>query len=163
MEFTNEDKKKYMELAFQEAMEAESQGEIPIGAVIVDENGCVIGKGYNRRELDNDATKHAEIIAIREANKALNSWRLEKCTLFVTLEPCAMCAGAIINSRIKTVFFGALDPKAGAGGSVVDLFSVEKFNHHPQVIRGVFRDRASQMLKDFFRAIREKKKLVKKE
>lgn len=155
---SSEDKKKYMQLAFEEAKKAQEQDEVPIGAVIVDPDGNVIGKGYNRRELDQDSTQHAEMIAIREACKNLGMWRLIDCSLFVTLEPCPMCAGAIINSRIKTVYFGALDPKAGAAGSVVDLFAVEKFNHHPQVIRGLFRDQASQMLKDFFREIRRKQK-----
>ncbi|TSO27051.1 nucleoside deaminase [Lactobacillus sp. LL6] len=150
-----------MELAFVEAKKAENQDEVPIGAIIVDPEGNVIGRGYNRRELDQDATQHAEMIAIREACKNLGMWRLIDCSLFVTLEPCPMCAGAIINSRIKDVYFGALDPKAGACGSVVDLFSVEKFNHHPHVVRGLFREQASKMLKTFFREIRQKQKLAK--
>lgn len=158
---TGEEKKKYMELAFVEAKKAENQNEVPIGAIIVDPEGNVIGRGYNRRELDQDATQHAEMIAIREACKNLGMWRLIDCSLFVTLEPCPMCAGAIINSRIKDVYFGALDPKAGACGSVVDLFSVEKFNHHPHVVRGLFREQASKMLKTFFREIRQKQKLAK--
>ncbi|WP_277950084.1 tRNA adenosine(34) deaminase TadA [Lactobacillus sp. LL6] len=158
---TGEEKKKYMELAFVEAKKAENQDEVPIGAIIVDPEGNVIGRGYNRRELDQDATQHAEMIAIREACKNLGMWRLIDCSLFVTLEPCPMCAGAIINSRIKDVYFGALDPKAGACGSVVDLFSVEKFNHHPHVVRGLFREQASKMLKTFFREIRQKQKLAK--
>lgn len=155
------DKKKYMEFAMTEAKKAETQNEVPIGAIVVDSDGNVIGRGYNRRELDQDATQHAEMLAIREACKKLGTWRLIDCSLFVTLEPCPMCAGAIINSRIKTVYFGALDPKAGAAGSVVNLFEVEKFNHHPQVIRGLFREQASQMLKDFFRKIRRAQKLAK--
>lgn len=158
---SSEEKKKYMQLAFQEAKKAEEQDEIPIGAIVVGPDGKVIGRGYNRRELDQVATQHAEMIAIKEACQKLGSWRLIDCSLFVTLEPCAMCAGAIINSRIKTVYFGALDPKAGAGGSVVDLFAVEKFNHHPQVIRGLFKEQASQMLKTFFREIRKKQKAIK--
>lgn len=158
---TGEEKKKYMLLAFEEAKKAEAQGEVPIGAVVVDPDGKVIGRGYNRRELDQDSTQHAEMIAIREACQNLKMWRLIDCSLFVTLEPCPMCAGAIINSRIKDVYFGALDPKAGACGSVVDLFAVEKFNHHPHVVRGLFREQSSQMLKDFFRKIRQKQKLAK--
>ena len=154
-------KKKYMELVIDQAKEAEKQGEVPIGAVVVDPEGKVIGTGYNRRELDEDATQHAEMIAIKEACHNLGMWRLIDCSLFVTLEPCPMCAGAIINSRIKDVYFGALDPKAGACGSVVDLFEVEKFNHHPHSIRGLYRDQCAQMLKDFFRAIREKQKAEK--
>lgn len=158
---SSDDKQKYMQLAIAQAKEAEKQGEVPIGAVIVDPDGKVIGTGYNRRELDEDATQHAEMIAIKEACKNLGMWRLIDCSLFVTLEPCPMCAGAIINSRIKDVYFGALDPKAGACGSVVDLFTVEKFNHHPHVIRGLYRDQCAQMLKDFFRAIRQKQKEAK--
>ena len=159
--FSSEDKKKYMELALEEANKALKQDEVPIGAIVIDPDGKVIGKGYNRRELDQDATQHAEMIAIREACKNIGLWRLIDCSLFVTLEPCPMCAGAIINSRIKDVYFGAMDPKAGACGSVVDLFSVEKFNHHPHVIRGLFQEKSSQMLKDFFREIRKKQKEAK--
>lgn len=158
---SNEDKKKFMQLAIEQAKIAESQNEVPIGAIIVAPDGNVIGKGYNRRELDQDASQHAEMIAIRQACKKLGTWRLIDCSLFVTLEPCPMCAGAIINSRIKNVYFGALDPKAGAAGSVVDLFAIKKFNHHPQVIRGLFRAETSQMLKDFFRKIRRRQKLAK--
>ena len=158
---SSEDKKKYMELAFEEAKKAEAQDEVPIGAIVVDPDGKVIGRGYNRRGLDQSATAHAEMIAIEQACKNIGLWRLIDCSLFVTLEPCPMCAGAIINSRIKNVFFGALDPKAGACGSVVDLFSVAKFNHHPNVIRGLYREEASKMLKDFFREIRRKQKLAK--
>lgn len=158
---SSEDKKKYMQLAFAEAKKAEEKDEVPIGAVIISPTGQIIGRGYNQRELDQDATQHAEMIAIREACHKLGTWRLNDCQLFVTLEPCPMCAGAIINSRLKTVYFGALDPKAGAAGSVIDLFSVPKFNHHPQVIRGLYRDQASQMLKHFFQKIREKQKLAK--
>lgn len=161
--FSSEDKKKYMELALEEANKALKQDEVPIGAIVVDPDGKVIGKGYNRRELDQDATQHAEMIAIREACKNIGLWRLIDCSLFVTLEPCPMCAGAIINSRIKDVYFGSMDPKAGACGSVVDLFSVEKFNHHPHVIRGLFQEKSSQMLKDFFREIRKKQKEAKKQ
>ena len=118
---TKEQKEKYMHLAFEQAKKAEEQGEVPIGAVVVDKDGNVIGEGYNRRELDEDATQHAEMIAIRQACKKLNSWRLVDCSLFITLEPCPMCMGAIINARIAAVWFGAYDPKAGACGSVLDL------------------------------------------
>lgn len=155
---SNSDKAKYMQLALEQAKLAEAQDEVPIGAIVVSPEGEVIGTGYNRRELDEDATAHAEMLAIRQACQRLDSWRLIDCSLFVTLEPCAMCAGAIINSRIKDVYFGAMDPKAGAAGSVVDLFAVEKFNHHPHVIRGLYQQQSSQMLKDFFRQIRLKQK-----
>ncbi|WP_278951976.1 tRNA adenosine(34) deaminase TadA [Lactobacillus apis] len=161
MSFSSEEKKKYMQLAFEQARKAEAKGEVPIGAILVDPEGQVIGEGYNRRELDQDATQHAEMMAIRQGCEKLNTWRLLDCSLFITLEPCPMCAGAIINSRIKNVFYGALDPKAGAAGSVVNLFEVSKFNHHPNVIRGLYRDEASQMLKSFFREIRNKQKEAK--
>ncbi|MBI0121928.1 nucleoside deaminase [Lactobacillus sp. M0398] len=150
-----------MQLAFQQAKKAQNLGEVPIGAVIVDSAGKVIATGFNRRELDQDSTQHAEMIAIRDACNKLGTWRLIDCSLFVTLEPCPMCAGAIINSRLKNVYFGALDPKAGAAGSVVNLFDIEKFNHHPNVIRGLYREEASQMLKDFFKEIRRKQKAEK--
>lgn len=158
MNFSSEEKKKFMQLAFEQAQKAEAQGEVPIGAILVDPEKKVIGEGYNRRELDQDATQHAEMIAIRQGCAKLGTWRLLDCSLFITLEPCPMCAGAIINSRIKNVLIGALDPKAGAAGSVVDLFAVEKFNHHPNIVRGLYRDQASRMLKDFFREIRSKQK-----
>lgn len=160
---TSAQKKKYMLLAIAEAKKAAAQDEIPIGAVIIDPEGKIIGRGYNRRELEQDATMHAEMIAIREACHYLKSWRLIDCSLFVTLEPCPMCAGAIINARLSNVFIGALDPKAGAAGSVVDLFAVPKFNHHPRVIRGLFKAECSQLLKDFFRDIRRQQKLAKRE
>lgn len=160
--YSSEEKKNFMQLAFKEAEKARALDEVPIGAIVVSPEGEVIGQGYNRREIDEDGTAHAEILAIRQACKKLDSWRLVDCSLFVTLEPCAMCAGAIINSRIKEVYFAALDPKAGAAGSVIDLFSVEKFNHHPLVIRGLFREQGSKLLKDFFREIRAKQKSIKK-
>lgn len=152
--FTSQQKEEFMQAAMEQARLAQAQEEVPIGAVVVNKDGEVIGRGYNRRELDQDACQHAELIAIHEACQKLHSWRLIDCSLFVTLEPCAMCAGAIINARVKNLVFGALDPKAGACGSVVDLMAVEKFNHHPHVIRGFYRAENSQLLKDFFRAIR---------
>ena len=157
--FAKEEKEKIMKLAFLEADKAEQQGEIPIGAVIVDAEGNLIGRGYNRRELDEDATRHAEIIAIQEACKNLNSWRLIDCSLFVTLEPCPMCAGAIINARLKNVYYGAFDPKAGACGSVVDLFAFTKFNHHPQIFGGLYREQAAQQLENFFKNIRQQNRI----
>ncbi|MFR8805960.1 MAG: tRNA adenosine(34) deaminase TadA [Lactobacillus iners] len=157
--FAKEEKEKIMKLAFLEADKAEQQGEIPIGAVIVDAEGNLIGRGYNRRELDEDATRHAEIIAIQEACKNLNSWRLIDCSLFVTLEPCPMCAGAIINARLKNVYYGAFDPKSGACGSVVDLFAFTKFNHHPQIFGGLYREQAAQQLKKFFKNIRQQNRI----
>ena len=161
MSFSSAEKKNLMQLAFEQAQKAQTLGEVPIGAIVVAPDGQVIGEGFNRRELDQDATQHAEMIAIRQACLKLGTWRLIDCSLFVTLEPCPMCAGAIINSRIKNVYFGALDPKAGAAGSVVNLFEVAKFNHHPNVIRGLYREEASQMLKSFFKEIRQKQKAAK--
>ena len=161
MPFSSAEKKDFMQLAFQQAKKAQNLGEVPIGAIVVAPDGQVIGEGFNRRELDQDATQHAEMIAIREACNKLGTWRLIDCSLFVTLEPCPMCAGAIINSRLKSLYFGALDPKAGAAGSVVNLFDIKKVNHHPNVIRGLYREEASQMLKDFFKDIRQKKKAAK--
>lgn len=161
MPFSSAEKKDFMQLAFQQAKKAQDLGEVPIGAIVVAPDGQVIGEGFNRRELDQDSTQHAEMIAIREACNKLGTWRLIDCSLFVTLEPCPMCAGAIINSRLKSLYFGALDPKAGAAGSVVNLFDIEKFNHHPNVIRGLYREEASQMLKDFFKEIRRKQKAAK--
>ena len=161
MPFSSAEKKGFMQLAFQQAKKARNLGEVPIGAIVVAPDGQVIGEGFNRRELDQDSTQHAEMIAIREACNNLGTWRLIDCSLFVTLEPCPMCAGAIINSRLKSLYFGALDPKAGAAGSVVNLFDIEKFNHHPNVIRGLYREEASQMLKNFFKDIRQKQKAAK--
>ena len=161
MSFSSAEKKNLMQLAFEQAQKAQTLGEVPIGAIVVAPDGQVIGEGFNRRELDQDATQHAEMIAIRQACLKLGTWRLIDCSLFVTLEPCPMCAGAIINSRIKNVYFGALDPKAGAAGSVVNLFEVAKFNHHPNVVRGLYREEASQMLKNFFKEIRQKQKAAK--
>ncbi len=161
MSFSSAEKKNLMQLAFQQAQKAQTLGEVPIGAIVVAPDGQVVGEGFNRRELDQDATQHAEMMAIRQACLKLGTWRLIDCSLFVTLEPCPMCAGAIINSRIKNVYFGALDPKAGAAGSVVNLFEVAKFNHHPNVVRGLYREEASQMLKSFFKEIRQKQKAAK--
>ncbi|MCH3904727.1 MAG: tRNA adenosine(34) deaminase TadA [Lactobacillus sp.] len=157
MSLTSEQKKAGMQAAFEQAKLAADQGEIPIGAVIMDSAGMIIGRGYNRRELDQDATEHAEMLAIRQACQTCGSWRLIDCTLFVTLEPCPMCAGACINARVGTVVYGAFDPKAGACGSVVDLLAEPKFNHHPQVIRGFYQPEAKAMLQQFFRDIRQGK------
>lgn len=161
--FSSEKKKKYMTLAFVQAKKAQAKGEVPIGAVIVDDQGQVIGQGYNRRELDQDATMHAEMIAIRQACQKRGSWRLNGCSLFVTLEPCPMCAGAIINARLSNVFFAALDPKAGAAGSVIDLLALPALKPHPHVIRGLFRAQGKEMLQEFFRQIRNQEKSAKKQ
>ena len=144
----------FMTRALELAQTAYSLGEVPVGAVVV-KDGRIIGEGYNRRETDGSATAHAEILAIEAACKTLGTWRLESCTLYVTLEPCAMCTGAIINSRIKLVVFCAEDWKAGAMGGMCDLTQLP-FNHKPEVIIGVMEDEGRQILKDFFKELREK-------
>ena len=142
----------YMDRALTLAKEAALDGEVPVGCVIV-RDGVIVGEGRNRRETGRTALGHAEIEAIRQACENLGGWRLWDCTLYVTLEPCPMCAGAIINARIPTVVFGASDAKCGACGSVCDLFSMD-FNHHPQVIKGVRETEASALLTDFFQQLR---------
>jgi tRNA(adenine34) deaminase len=143
----------YMEQALIEAKKAASLGEVPVGAVIVN-NGKIIARAHNHRETDNNALAHAEIIAIDEACKKLGRWRLEDSEIYVTLEPCPMCAGAIINSRLKAVYFGAYDSKAGACGSVVDLLREGLFNHTPDVYCGIMEDACQLILTEFFKNLR---------
>ena len=140
----------YMREALALAREAYEAGEVPVGCVIADAGGSIIGRGRNRRQELGDATAHAEIEAIREACAALGDWRLEGCTLFVTLEPCPMCTGAIINSRVPCLVFGAREPVSGSCGSVIDLF-MERYGHHPSVFAGVLRDDCAALLRSFFR------------
>lgn len=142
----------FMEEALGLAREAAAEGEVPVGCVIV-RNGEIVGRGRNRRETGRTALGHAEIQAIGQACEALGGWRLWECTLYVTLEPCPMCAGAIINARIPRVVYGAADTKSGACGSVCDLFSMA-FNHHPQVEKGVCEQECAQLLRDFFQNLR---------
>lgn len=144
---------KNMRLALEQAHLAGLSGEVPVGAVVV-QNGGIISAGYNKREGLQNALMHAEIEAINGACRELNTWRLSDCALFVTLEPCPMCAGAIINSRIKTVVIGANDAKAGACGSVIDLFACP-FNHRPEVISGILEGECASLLKDFFEKLRK--------
>ena len=139
----------FMDAALALAKEAGAEGEVPVGCVIV-RNGEIVGRGRNRRETAKTALGHAEIEAIADACKNLGGWRLWECTLYVTLEPCPMCAGAIINARIPRVVFGASDSKCGACGSVCDLFSMD-FNHHPQVEKGIREEESQQLLTDFFK------------
>lgn len=146
----------FMKRALVLAQQAADEGEVPVGAVVV-RDGEVIGQGRNRREFGKNALAHAEIEAIDMACKALGGWRLSGCDLYVTLEPCPMCAGAIINARIDRVIQGAVDPKAGSCGSVVDLFSLP-YNHRPQLVRGVLEQECSEMLRDFFRSLRRARK-----
>jgi len=137
------------------ARQASDLGEVPIGCVVVhDATADIIGRGYNRRETDRDPTAHAEILAIRAAAEALGGWRLADTTLYVTLEPCAMCAGAIVHARIARVIFGAHDPKTGAAGSVFDLLQHERHNHRVEVREGVLGDEAGELLRGFFRTRR---------
>jgi tRNA(adenine34) deaminase len=142
----------YMDRALTLAQEAALDGEVPVGCVIV-RDGKIVGEGRNRRETGRTALGHAELDAIRQACENLGGWRLWDCTLYVTLEPCPMCAGAIINARIPTVVFGASDRKCGACGSVCDLFSMD-FNHHPQVIKGIREAEAAALLTEFFQQLR---------
>jgi tRNA(adenine34) deaminase len=129
--------------------------DVPVGAVVVDGNGVIIGRGWNQREAHNDPTAHAEIIALKEAAQAEDSWRLNDATLYVTLEPCTMCAGACINSRIKTVVYGADEPKTGAAGSLWDVMRDKRLNHQIEVIRGIKAEESQQLLKDFFQNHRD--------
>ncbi len=142
--------KKFMEEALTLAKSAAEMGDVPVGAVVV-KNGKIIGRGYNFRETKNDPTAHAEIVAIRKAAETLGNWHLDDCEIYVTLEPCPMCAGAIINSRIKTVVFGAFDKKAGSASSdsVIDLFSLP-YNHKPEVFCGICEKECAKLLTDFF-------------
>lgn len=156
----NNEHEKFMRLAIAEAKQAELLGEVPIGAVIV-KDGKIIGAGHNMREKYQQAVFHAEILAIMEACQALRSWRLENCDLYVTLEPCIMCSGAIINSRIKNVYYAAADPKAGAVDSLYNLLSDQRLNHQVNVYPGLLENECSQMLKKFFRRIRKRQKKTK--
>jgi tRNA(adenine34) deaminase len=143
----------FMRLALDQARLADGHGDIPIGAVIVHE-GTVIGTGHNERELRQDPTAHAETIALRAAARALGSWRVLDATLYVTLEPCAMCAGAIVLARVPRVVFGTRDPKAGAAGSVLDVLDEPRLNHRPRVESGVLADECAELLRAFFRVRR---------
>ena len=145
----------YMTVCIELAKKAAEKGECPVGAVVVSKDGEILGRGYNMRETLQSPTAHAEILAIEQAAKALGSWRLTDCTLYVTLEPCPMCTGAIINSRMKRLVYGASDYKAGSCGSVVDLFSLP-YNHKPEVVSGVMQEECAALLTDFFKKLRKK-------
>lgn len=153
---------KYMKDALKQAKKALALGEVPIGCVIVHE-GRIIGRGYNRRNTDKNTLAHAEITAINKASKKIGDWRLEDCTLYVTLEPCQMCAGAIVQARIPEVVMGCLNPKAGCGGSILNILEMPEFNHQVNVTRGILEADCSAILKVFFTDLRERNKREKEE
>ncbi len=145
----------YMSLAIKQAKKAAANEDVPIGCVIVYE-GKVIARGYNRRNLDKTTLAHAEIMAIKKASKVLGDWRLEGCTMYVTLEPCQMCAGAIVQARIPKVVIGCMNPKAGCAGSVINLLDMKQFNHQVEVERGVLSEECSALMKNFFAWLRNR-------
>ncbi|MBR6771050.1 MAG: tRNA adenosine(34) deaminase TadA [Lachnospiraceae bacterium] len=151
---------KYMKEALKQAKKAYLLGEVPIGCVIVFEDK-IIGRGYNRRNTDKNTLAHAEITAINRASKKMGDWRLEDCTLYVTLEPCQMCAGAIVQARISRVVMGSMNPKAGCGGSILNILEMPQFNHQVQVNRGILEESCSQMLTQFFKELRLRNKIDK--
>ena len=152
---------KYMRQAIRQAKKAYDLDETPIGCVIVHE-GQVIGRGYNRRNTDKNPLAHAEITAIRKASRKIGDWRLEECTLYVTLEPCQMCAGAIVQSRVARVVVGCMNPKAGCAGSILNLLDMKEFNHQVQLETGVMEEECSALMKEFFKELRMKQKMRKK-
>lgn len=147
----------FMQEAIELAKQAEKLNEVPIGAVVV-KDGQIIGRGYNRREIDGNPLGHAEIIAIMQASKHLGGWRLEDCELFVTLEPCPMCAGAIVQSRIKRLVYGASDPKSGYAGTLYNTLQDKRLNHQTEIIQGVCLEECQLLLQNFFRRLRQRKK-----
>ena len=153
---------KYMKMAVKLAKKAASMGEVPIGCVIVYEDK-VIGRGYNRRKTDKNTLSHAEITAIRKASRVIGDWRLEGCTMYVTLEPCQMCAGAIVQARMDRVVIATMSPKSGCAGSILNLLQMEEFNHQVEITKGVLADECSAMLSDFFTDLRKRLKCEKYE
>ena len=151
---------KYMKAAIREAKKAYALDEVPIGCVIV-QNDKIIARGYNRRNTDKNTLAHAEMSAIKKASKKTGDWRLEDCTMYVTLEPCQMCAGAIVQSRLGKVVIGSMNPKAGCAGSVINLLQMKQFNHQVEMVTGVLEEECSTMLSGFFQELREKKKKAK--
>ena len=149
---------KYMKEALKQAKKAYLLGEVPIGCVIVYE-GKIIGRGYNRRNTDKNTLSHAEITAIRKASKKMGDWRLEGCTLYVTLEPCQMCSGAIVQARITEVVMGCMNPKDGCGGSILNILEMPQFNHQVKVTRGILGEECSRMLTTFFKELRIRNKM----
>ncbi|MBU5266133.1 tRNA adenosine(34) deaminase TadA [Virgibacillus proomii] len=148
---------KMMQIAIQEAKKAAEKNEVPIGASIVYKNE-IIARAYNLRETSQSTLAHAELLVIQQANQKIGSWRLEDCTLYVTLEPCPMCAGAIVQSRIKRVVYGAKDPKAGCAGTLLNLLNDDRFNHQAEITAGILETECANLLKDFFKELRQRKK-----
>lgn len=153
---------RYMKEALKQAQKAYALGEVPIGCVIV-YGDKIIGRGYNRRNTDKSTLSHAEITAIRKASRKIGDWRLEECTLYVTLEPCQMCSGAIVQARISEVVMGSMNPKAGCAGSILNLLEMPEFNHQVRVTRGVKEEACSALLTQFFRELRERNRLEKQQ
>lgn len=151
---------KYMKEAIRQAKKAAAVGDVPIGCVIVYEDK-IIARGYNKRNAKKTTLAHAELLAIAKASKKIGDWRLEGCTMYVTLEPCQMCAGAIIQARIPRVVIGTMNPKAGCAGSILNLLQVDRFNHQAEIVYDVLKEECSTMLSDFFRQLRQKKKQEK--
>lgn len=161
MEDSKDIKEKYMRKALKLAKKAAKSGEVPIGCVIVYENE-IIGKGYNRRKEKHSTLAHAEITAIKQACKKLGDWRLEGCTMYVTLEPCMMCAGACVQARIDKVVIGAENPKAGCAGSIINILQMKEFNHQVEIERGILGEKCSKLLTEFFKSMRERNHKQKK-
>lgn len=157
-----EQDEKFMKQAIRQAKKAYDLNETPIGCVIVHE-GKVIGRGYNRRNTDKNPLAHAEITAIRKASRKIGDWRLEECTMYVTLEPCQMCAGAIVQSRIPKVVVGCMNPKAGCAGSILNILQIPQFNHQAELVTGVLEEECSSLMKEFFRELRQKQKMRKRQ
>lgn len=151
---------RYMKEALKQAKKAYALKEVPIGCVIVHDDK-IIARGYNRRNTDKNTLSHAEILAIKKASKKMGDWRLEDCTLYVTLEPCQMCAGAIVQARVSRVVIGSMNPKAGCAGSILNLLEMDEFNHQVEVERGVLNDTCSEMLTAFFKELRAEKAAAK--
>ena len=151
------EQEKFMREAIRQAKKAAAIGEVPIGCVIVYQ-GKIIARGYNRRVIDKNTLSHAELNAIRKASRVMGEWRLEDCDIYVTLEPCQMCAGAIVQARIRKVYIGCMNPKAGCAGSVMNLLQVPEFNHQAEIEIGVCKEECSRMITEFFQELRKKKK-----
>ncbi len=159
---TSNNDEKYMKEALKQARKAAAIGEVPIGCVI-EYQGRIIGRGYNRRKIDKNTLSHAELNAIRKASKKMGDWRLEECTMYVTLEPCQMCSGAIVQARIPRLVIGCMNPKAGCAGSILNLLQVPEFNHQVDITYGVLEEECSSILTEFFKALRLRLQIEKAE